>query len=542
MSEHKMEQIHQPYTLQTWAGMVQNSGLPAHQWLRKADLTKPAPLSTHQTVTLPSIGAAVPPNNNNNFHITSYQSFTQTPWSSPHHAPIPETAITCLHTNTLPNRALIRAPTDRDADRYISNVQALRNPATSIHRLTTLIRHRTRLTLEQAAGAVVAALVHHDRLADAETLVRELTGVLAVAHVGLGWGAAGVARTTLASAAAEAFGHLAARAQVWCSRAVERRGGLGADAPRDYRELVGLLLRVRRAGGRGRRCLYIPRWMFEEAGIEPRGGHAAYLDGYEVEMEERGQFLDVLRGYRWPEEPARDDSIVLSKHSFRTLQRGIFRLYRFWDPVVRLRRGVRGLEERVLYASGWIERQVRETDDVAKVAFWFFGHQRRLQLKVVSDDQWTRFLAKGEGVEIYQNNLKMKSTFEQALARIAGLELDSLTNGGLEDTLGLIDETCLLMKDYVDVYGQGHKENLVFKQGVSGGSGRGAVNEYNMLCVILRELKSRAKAEGIEEVPGPVYKFLAKDIMSWNKSWADDAFANGKVHGWEEWVKKRGLV
>jgi hypothetical protein len=108
--------------------------------------------------------------------------------------------------------------------------------------------------------------------------------------------------------------------------------------------------------------------------------------------------------------------------------------------------------------------------------------------------------------------------------------------------LELLDRTCLLMRTYVDVHGAGDPEKLVFKAGVSGGSGRGPVDEYNVLCDVLKDLKARAAHEGIDPVPGPVYKFLAKDIMHWNKSWADDAFADGKVHGWVAWIADRGLV
>jgi len=106
----------------------------------------------------------------------------------------------------------------------------------------------------------------------------------------------------------------------------------------------------------------------------------------------------------------------------------------------------------------------------------------------------------------------------------------------------LIDETCLLMKEYVDVYGAGNTQNLTFKKGVRGGSGRGPVDEYNLLCDVLARLRGRARDEGITDYPGPTFKFLAKDIMSWNNAWADDAFANGRKAGWEDWVVKRGLV
>jgi hypothetical protein len=43
-------------------------------------------------------------------------------------------------------------------------------------------------------------------------------------------------------------------------------------------------------------------------------------------------------------------------------------------------------------------------------------------------------------------------------------------------------------------------------------------------------------------MPGPVRKFLAKDIMAWNSSFSDDAFAGGRVPGWEAWLAQRREV
>lgn len=72
--------------------------------------------------------------------------------------------------------------------------------------------------------------------------------------------------------------------------------------------------------------------------------------------------------------------------------------------------------------------------------------------------------------------------------------------------MNLVERICLLMKAYVDVHGNGRRENLVFHREVSGGRGRGPVDEYNLLVDILREVKSRARDMGVAaaELPGPV--------------------------------------
>ena len=84
------------------------------------------------------------------------------------------------------------------------------------------------------------------------------------------------------------------------------------------------------------------------------------------------------------------------------------------------------------------------------------------------------------------------------------------------------------METYVKIYGKHDRNNLVFVRSVQGGSGRGAVDDYNLLCDIPNNLCRKAKEDGLE-MPGPVRKFLAKDIM----------FAGGKVSGWETWLAER---
>ena len=101
-----------------------------------------------------------------------------------------------------------------------------------------------------------------------------------------------------------------------------------------------------------------------------------------------------------------------------------------------------------------------------------------------------------------------------------------------------MDQCCLLMEEHVSAYGRGDHNNLVFNPCVKGGSGRGAVDEYNLLCDILDVLCKAAGNEGLA-MPGPVKKFLARDNMAYKCSFHDDAFANGRVPGWETWLAQR---
>ena len=236
-----------------------------------------------------------------------------------------------------------------------------------------------------------------------------------------------------------------------------------------------------------------------------------------------------------PSAPRTLDSIAIPRKMFRAIQRRINAYFKFWVPDVRLHCAIDQLQDKVLYPTSALLSVADGTEDTMLVAHYFFAFQRRLQLKVVSDINWTRFLAKGEGKTVLQNSPTTMTLFEEDLSNFAG---QSGVPIGEQDVTALIDKCCLLMEEYVQAFGDGKKENLTFKHGQSGGSGRGPVDQYNMLCDVLRKLRDEAKSKDLP-APGPVHKFLAKDIMSWNDSWADDAFANDKVPGWEIWLAER---
>lgn len=295
-----------------------------------------------------------------------------------------------------------------------------------------------------------------------------------------------------------------------------------------YQELVPLLMRVRRCKP-DNRCLDIPKWMFEEAGIDPP---AHFRDFFRQD--------DRVEN---PTAPREADSIILSRKHFRSDQRRIYHMFQFWKPEIKLRKSIKKLEDKVLYGSTWIQKRVLDVDDVSLLCHYFFHFQRRLQRKIVSNASGYGFMGKGEGNQLFQNNRSIKSTFENVLLDIAeSNEEGVIVAMGDENTMDLIDETCRLMKEYVDVYGGGDTQKLTFRQGRTGGSGRGPVDEYNLLCDVLGHLRQQAADEGIQDVPGPTRKFLAKDIMHWNNAWEDDAFAGGRKAGWEDWLAKRSLL
>jgi pentatricopeptide repeat protein len=463
--------------------------------------------------------------------VTSFAEYTETDWPTT----LSDLAVECIkHQRTPTSAQLVGSQGMTDILETISaNINACRDPTIDVNRLISFIRLRTRLNLEQAAAAVVSAFVAEGRIDDAARLLHEMRGVLGAAQCWLPdlWVLQNRVRGEV-----QAFEGLARKTAEWCAKA-----GVSVPLPGTYTALVPLLLRIRRARPNDRsKGLYVPEWMIKKAGIEA----PEYLKKFWAEMRGTGAPDRAVLQAVWPtvdKQSGSEEPIVFSKKMFNVMQRCLFHKFHFWDPKQVLAHEVRDMESEVLFTESWIKGRLRESEDVAQIAFWFFSFIRRFQLKVVSNISWNRFLGKGEGQEFYQNNIRIMSTFEAVLADIAGQSgRDTLATG--DDTLKQIDRTCMLMKNYVDVYGAGRKERLVFTRGVRGGSGRGNVDLYNLLCDILVELRNRGKDEGIEKLPGKVYKFLAKDIMHWHNAWADDAFAGDKVHGWELWIVERKLV
>ena len=409
--------------------------------------------------------------------------------------------------------------TDADTRRLEANIYACCDSHVDIGFLKRNVVARKRLDLEQAAAVVISTIRNDTSISHRAEIVTDL--VKELDHTLLtqscmwleGWDSG---NTVEEARLARVVGLL--------QRMLDRRLQASlAGASTNWSSLLPLLLRVRRSSPRSR-CLFIPQWIFDAAGMKPHPERAIW--------DTRGC---VKPGHEpMTRSPPNSDDIILSRKEFRSLQRRLLRQYRFWDPEIRLRKAIADLEADIVYGAELIKSTVLPSQNTLIVAHYFFALQRRLQRKVVSDVRWTRFLEKGESGNILQNNPEIPTTFEQCLSRFSGQTGVSVT--GL--LLPQIDQCCVLMEHYVNVYGDGDRNNLVFVRGSRGGSGRGAVDDYNLLCDILKTLCKAAREQGLAH-PEPVRKFLAKDIMAWNRSFDDDAFANGRVPGWETWLAQR---
>lgn len=375
-----------------------------------------------------------------------------------------------------------------------------------------------RLDLEQAAAIVISAIRNDDGIEDRSEIVRSLVKevhptVLVDSCMWFEY-----AHTNSAKAIqTRKFTRLVTETRY----VVHHKHEIDMGEINDWGSLLPFLLRIRRCSPRSR-CLFIPEWIFREANTTPPSEFCVWDD--------QGR----AAGGHEPTLAAGSDSIVLTRKEYRYVQRILLQYFRFWDPEVQLRGNIKELEANVIYSAEFIKSQVLPSNDTLIVAHYFFALQRRLQRKVVSDLNWTGFLQKGESGTIMQNNPEIPTTFEERLGIFSGQSGVPLSGS----ILSQIDQCCLLMEPYVKVYGNGDRNNLVFVRGVSGGRGRGAVDSYNLLCDILNTLCVKAKEEGLE-MPGPVRKFLAKDIMASNQAFDDDAFAGGRVPGWETWLAER---
>ena len=495
------------HTLQTYLGMVTDNGKPK----QRLCTALPSYLLNSERISVQAPG----PSTLSGEHLVSL--FTL-----------------CLQENRLPEFQDGSANAI-DVKNIKSNIHACCDHSVDPESMKANIRSLTRLDLEQAAAIVIAAILNDPSIPNSKDIISALVNELETSL--LTQSCMWLARHEWSSAESVEALKLSRLIDLW-RRMYSKAHHTPESAEmellttcQDWSALLPLLLRVRRCSPRTR-CLFIPQWVFDSAGIAPPADYA-----YATKDIHR-----ITPGHEplLPFEKNLGNYIILGRKAFRALQRRILHYHEFWEPTVRLRKAITDFESNVIYSAEYIRSQVLPSSDTLVVAYYFFALQRRLQRKVVSDTYWTRFLEKGEGATVLQNTPDIQTTFEQRLSEFSGQKGVPVSG----DVLAQIDQCCLLMEEYVTVYGNGDRNNLVFVKWKSGGSGRGAVDEYNLLCDVLRTLGKAAKEQGLE-CPGPVRKFLAKDIMACNNSFGDDAFADGVIPGWETWLaerRKAGIV
>lgn len=404
-----------------------------------------------------------------------------------------------------------------------SNLMACCLPEIDLHFMRRHMKALNRMDLEQAAAVVLSAIRNDlgipNRRETIDSLVRELDPKI------ITWSCMWLEdndrepRTNI-----EKVKKTLDRILMEQPKAIKSSDDSGKGYFKDWKSLLPLLLRIRRSGRSQRRCLFIPRWIFDVAGMRPPPQYTVWGKyGVPRPGHEPTSLIDYGK-----------DNIILSRHHFRTLQRRLLRLYRFWDPKIRYRQLVHDFMADVFYGARFLISKAVSSHNTIVVAHYFFALQRRLQLKVGSP-MYKIGSKETESRKHIQNNPDILTTFEQRLSdfsRQNGLPVN-------EDILTQIDQCCLLMRAYVEVYGGGRRANLVFTLGQSAKSSRGAVDQYNLLCKGLSTLCTAAKKEGLP-YPEPVHKFLAIRTMVDKQAFGDDAFANGKMLGWQTWLAQRG--
>lgn len=310
------------------------------------------------------------------------------------------------------------------------------------------------------------------------------------------------------------------------------RDAVGASAAADDQLLVRVLMRVRRERS-ALSCsqrLCFPKYLIVLLPEEERIlWSESYTSGLQSEVKIDSRSV-----------------VKVHKTLFARIQRWLWKLDGDKSEKAAFIREVRRLEKEIHCGHVQIDA-LETTEDPAALAFSFMVVQRRLQLKVVSDDGWSTFLKKGQGSAVLQNRSDIVTSFEQELARHA-TDVQALiairppptaehSIGTLDELVAQVDRVCTLMEHYVLLFGDGLFENLRYcRIRKEGWKGRGPEDYYNLLVDLLGTLRERGNGRF---TIGPCHKFLAKDIMAWNDAWMDDAFAPGKIPGWVEWLSER---
>ncbi|KAJ3336806.1 hypothetical protein HDU93_002120 [Gonapodya sp. JEL0774] len=573
-------------SLQTWVGMVMANGAPSRRSNPvQTDMATPLPVSVDRNTAICDLtqdtvaSAGIP---------STSPSMLKTLTASGISA-----VSTCIAGRGLPQNARNDSAASRPTesrqiglDDLTANIQASIREDITPSLLKKYINTRKRLDIEQAAALVLSLLGP-----PSAALVEPLRVIFASSNMWLESKDYPPERTLREEVYHRA---LTVMHGILKGARVNEVNLISTTSPTFAPDILTVLLRVRRIAPLPQtRCLRLPPWLFEFARVPPPD-HIADHEAY------TGQ-----RTHSWPT-AVTDSPIVISRNNFRRIDHRLQRLRGPTDPASLLGKDIGALDDYVTFGLR-SEAVLQNTQDSLALAYSFFALQRQFQPKVVSDIGWTTFLKKGESGTVQQNTPGTPTTFELELLRLATsrpvdqVDWDALTAvripAGLEGLSGAynqeervieaLDKACLLAEKYILIHGGGKFDALTFKMGKSGGSGRGPVDQYNLLVDKIRQLKSmwiaaKGGAEEAEEeardrqqdrtepdnatdvnpshaqapvplveitadtpleptVVGPCHKFLAKDIIAWNNAWNDDAFAGGKRPGWLRWLKLRRL-
>lgn len=133
-----------------------------------------------------------------------------------------------------------------------------------------------------------------------------------------------------------------------------------------------------------------------------------------LDVEERQIWSESWKSAAQTSLNEKENALVISKNNFTRLQKMINRL-EGTSPTVIFVKQVADIERQVRRSEAQISA-VKKSNDIVAIAYSFMALQRRLQCKVVSNNQWTDFLKKGESKEVLQNRPDLVTSFEKELA------------------------------------------------------------------------------------------------------------------------------
>lgn len=281
-----------------------------------------------------------------------------------------------------------------------------------------------------------------------------------------------------------------------------------------------------------------------------------------------------------------EENLVLSKKRFRSLQHY---LNHSFDPKFTRRAWYTLLQiEEYMLAAGDLSTldKLNKTSDPLLYGIYTLRRIRNNQRKVVGVGFPGNFINKEkltllENQKVVPQNYPLVLTqfelkllqiiFRSPFERYSSLFSSAIIPGfSVENKIEknywiYVDKICLLLAEYVSIYGDGDFFNLIchfrkqkypekFKQNQVGrnfkpvtklDAGRGPTSVYNNFLNALRGLKCALATAGEAEIDakfGRNRAFLAIDIMKSLSLFENDAFEGGRIPGWVNLMSDRKLI